>query len=132
VEEAATSDHRARTTITREGAGMNFQETFDDIDAKLKGFGITRVEADYSGYSDEFNGVEVNFFVNEQSVKDPAKLENEITTFLEELIETRHGGFWNNEGGNGQFIWNVGDELEHEHRDVIENYDISNYTGLGK
>jgi hypothetical protein len=111
---------------------MDFQVKFDALDTKLKEFGITRVEADYSGYSDEFNGVGVNFFVGEQSVKDPGNFEEDITTFLEELIEDRHNGFWNNSGGNGNFIWNVGSELEHEHRDVVEDYEVTNHTGLGK
>ncbi len=110
---------------------MNNQAKFKMLDDKLAALGVTRVEADYSGYGDEYNGIEAVFYqgVHRAKYRD---MDNEVRDFLDALVDARHDGFWNNSGGHGSFIWNVGGTLEHEHSDVVEDYETTKYKGVGE
>jgi hypothetical protein len=55
-----------------------------------------------------------------------------VEEFLYDLIEIRHGGYENNEGGGGEFRWDLTETgLVHEHWDYIIERDCTTYEGLG-
>lgn len=97
--------------------------------------GVTRLTAEYDGVGDsgQFESVTFQDAKGEELTErtELKHLEGEVTNLFYDLLETRHGGWENNEGGYGTFVWNlVTDYLQHEHSQRFEDVDTSTHEGF--
>lgn len=103
------------------------RELTETVLLPLKERGATRIQSEYGGSGDsgEFYGVVV------EGVEATSAERDAIERYFEELLEDRHGGWENNEGGNGEFEINlVADPptIEHTHNECYEEYNTSTYS----
>ena len=95
--------------------------------ARLRGLlvetGITHLEADYDGYGD--SGCVGDIAVTPELPF--GGLEPALVDLIWDIVCSIHGGFENNEGGEGTLRWDLGDDvmtLNHADRYVaLEHYD---------
>jgi hypothetical protein len=102
--------------------------------AALSGLGVGSVTANYDGSGDSGQLDEVHYWDKdgvEMKSETVGDLHEHVSEFLYDLVEVRHGGYENNEGGGGEFRWDLTAEgLLHEHWDYYIERDCSAYEGL--
>jgi hypothetical protein len=100
----------------------------------LAAAGVASVTALYEGTGDSGGLEDVSYWDrNDQFIDEKAigKWHDDLMEFLYDLIEIRHGGYENNEGGGGEFRWDLTEDgLIHEHWDYLIERDCSTYEGL--
>jgi hypothetical protein len=113
--------------IREEELSDEAREFTDTVLVPLKERGATRIQSEYSGSGDsgEFTGI---FVEGAEATSDE---EAAVERYFEELLEERHGGWENNEGGNGEFEIDLTTDpltLEHTHNECYEDYNTSSYS----
>jgi hypothetical protein len=86
--------------------------------AQLRALGVTRVAAEYDGGGDsgQFESVQLYRQAEEIGETLDARIVDAVRDHFYDLLEVRHGGWENNDGAFGEFVWDVEtDQLSHEH-----------------
>lgn len=108
--------------------------TFESLTTRLIEAGVVLVTCVYSGCGDDGNIEEVSYFADEaESVRKDLTdaMDQEMETFFDDLLTSRHSGWENNDGGEGVFTWHVPKRsLEHEHSDFYTERDTTTHFGL--
>ncbi len=101
---------------------------------RLIALGVAIVSASYSGCGDSGQVDEVHFHTGDNRVVTgdiPQDLQQEVETLLYDAIEYRHGGYENNDGGEGEFRWVLAhNQLDHTHRDFYTETDTTFHNGF--
>lgn len=101
---------------------------------RLIALGVAIVSANYSGCGDSGQVDEVDFHTDDNRVVTgdiPKDLQQEVETLLYDAIEYRHGGYENNDGGEGEFRWVLKTNyMEHTHRDFYTESSSSYHEGF--
>jgi hypothetical protein len=102
--------------------------------ALLRARGIAVVRAHYDGCGDSGQLEACECFAVENTAADDQLTEAErgrIDDHFYDLLECRHGGWENNDGGYGDFTWTIqSDELTHDHNDYYTEVDNTLHEGL--
>ncbi len=102
--------------------------------ALLRSRGIAVVRAHYDGCGDSGQLERCECFASDNRPADNPLTEEElqrIDDHFYDLLECRHGGWENNDGGYGDFTWTTeSDELTHDHNDYYTEVDNTLHEGL--
>jgi hypothetical protein len=108
----------------------------DTLLPKLLEAGVDQVICKYEGEGDSGGISELDLYANEVNVTNdeaPRTLLNELTLLMDEIISIKHGGYENNDGGNGEIIWSLkgenGGDISVECNDVITDIETDTYEG---
>lgn len=119
----------------------------DALLPKILEAGVNLVVCKYEGYGDSGGISELNFYADVENIPGVEvplvpvgievsvenKLLNEVTQLMEEIIDLKHGGYENNNGGNGEIIWSLkgenGGDISVECNDVITDIETDTYEG---
>jgi hypothetical protein len=127
-----TSDPLARY---QDACRQRVHESLPQIAAALAAAGVASVTALYEGSADSGQIEEFSYWdANNQLVDEKVlgETHDQVAQILYDLVEIRHGGYENNEGGGGEFRWDLTEAgLVHEHWDYIIERDYTTYEGLG-
>jgi hypothetical protein len=111
-----------------------YEKAIETLPPRLMALGVAIVNASYSGCGDSGQIDEVEYLTPKEdpvSLTVPNDLQEEVETFLYDALESRHGGWENNEGGEGEFRWMLATNgLEHTHRDLYIEADTTEHTGF--
>lgn len=111
-----------------------YAKAIETLPSRLTALGVAIVTASYSGCGDSGQIDEVAFLSPKEKVITkaiPKDLQEEVETFLYDALETRHGGWENNDGGEGEFHWTLATgDCEHTHRDFYIESDTSYHEGF--
>lgn len=92
--------------------------------SKLADAGVTQLTAIYNGYGDEGNVHEVMAEPSHDAL--PGDLLPKVSDFAWDMAYALHPGFENNEGGNGEFVWNITtDTINITHNDCYVEHDTT-------
>jgi hypothetical protein len=117
----------------------NLGPLYKELALKLAALGVALVSSEYDGYGDSGQIESVRYFnaANEDLTKTiEGGLDQQVQDLLYDLLEVRHGGWENNDGGFGSFTWNVAETVEsggglsHEHNDRFTDYSTTFHEGL--
>jgi hypothetical protein len=103
------------------------------LSALLRERGVAVVRAHYEGSGDsgqfeEFEIVDAGGRAGDEKLS--AEEEARLKGHFYDLLECRHGGWENNEGGYGDFQWTVtSDELTHDHNDYFQDVENTYHEG---
>jgi hypothetical protein len=106
-----------------------------EVARQLKGIGVASVEVNYDGCGDsgQIEGI-VFYDADGEEVNLTGQLTitvEHMTQLFYDLLETRHGGWENNEGACGEFAWNVvTDTLQHAHAERFVEFISTEHEGL--
>ena len=102
--------------------------------ALLRSRGIAVVRAHYDGCGDSGQLERCTCFAADNLPADHPLTEEglqRIDDHFYDLLECRHGGWENNDGGYGDFTWTVAsDEFTHDHNDYYTEVDNTLHEGL--
>jgi hypothetical protein len=112
---------------------------YKELALKLAAVQVVLVSSEYDGCGDSGQIESVSYFnaANEdlsQTVEEG--LGKQVQDFFYDLLEVRHGGWENNDGGFGSFTWNVAETVEtggglsHEHNGRFTDYSTTIHQGL--
>lgn len=111
-----------------------YTRAIETLPPRLLAVGVAIVTATYSGCGDSGQIDEVDFRSPKEDVitkKVPQDLKEEVETLLYDTLEFRHGGWENNDGGEGEFRWALASgDIEHTHRDFYIESDTSIHEGF--
>ena len=97
---------------------------------QLQALGVTRLEANYSGYGDSGNVDDIELYSGEALLK-PEHHTEELTDFVWGLAYNTSPGFENNEGGDGELSWDIeADEVTIEHRTFFIESSSETFEGV--
>ena len=102
---------------------------------QLKAAGVSRVVISYDGCGDSGQIEDVGYFNLQSQPVAPSGLtdltEEQLKDLFYDLLESRHAGWENNDGGFGEFEWNLeADTLNHTHNDRYTECDTTEHEGL--
>jgi hypothetical protein len=98
---------------------------------ELLAMGAVSVSVEYDGYGDSgaIETVDVRRADNARVELDQRRCDVLIELFYD-LLEQRFGGWQDNYGSFGEFIWNLQtDQLQHVHNDRFEDYETTTLDG---
>ena len=105
-----------------------------EIAAALTTYGVKRVRATYEGCGDSGSLEDPEYFGEGNApilAEAIGEWHDKVADFLYDLIDRRHGGYENNEGGGGDFEWDLTAEgLIHEHYSCFTERDYSTHSGV--
>ncbi len=107
-----------------------YAKAIETIPPRLTALGVAIVAASYSGCGDSGQLDELEFLSpKEEVIPDfPKDLQEEVETFLYDALEARHGGWENNDGGEGEFRWTLATgACEHTHREFYVESDTTSH-----
>lgn len=106
------------------------KETRAELRERLVLRGIVRAEADYSGSGDDGYVQEPHLYDDgDVQVFEVDGLAADVQEFFGDLLDTQHGGWENDEGADGEFVWNVvDDKIEWAHKENFTSQDITEYS----
>ena len=115
-------------------AALRVTKLGPQIRAALRLAGVTFVRADYDGVGDSgsfegfaFDGVGQS----DLSAAIPEALRSQVEGYFYDLLEVRHGGWENNDGAYGEFIWDVErNHLAHTHHMRFTDTSTESYDNL--
>ena len=82
---------------------------------QLRALNVQTVYCQYDGYGDSGQVNDIN--LNPLPASVPKELDDDLEEFFWSTVQSVQGGFHNNEGGQGEFNWNIEtDELELNHQ----------------
>src|SRR3954462_2454856 len=117
----------------KEDCGARVGEQLTEIASALASHGVKRVRATYEGCGDSGSLEDPEYFGEENtSIAASAlgELHEQVADFFYDLVDRRHGDYENNEGGGGDFEWDLtADGLVHEHYDCFTERDYSMHHG---
>ena len=118
----------------QEAASASIRERLPEVTRVLLGVGVSKVWVAYDGSGDS-GQIEGILCDNAQGKRfEPhfdGTLEDDLTGFFYDLIEARHGGWENDDGACGEFVWDVvADTLHHVHHCRFTEYDTTEHDGL--
>lgn len=105
------------------------RELTETVLVPLRERGATRIQSEYSGSGDDGEFTRLDIEGAEATSDEAAAIER----YFEELLDERHGGWQDDEGGNGEFAIDLTADpltLEHTHNECYEDYDTSNYSDV--
>jgi hypothetical protein len=117
----------------------NLGPLYKELALKLAAVQVALVTSEYDGYGDSGQIESVSYFnaANEDLTKTiESGLDQQVQDLLYDLLEVRHGGWENNDGGFGTFTWNVAETLatdgwlSHEHNVRFTDYCTTFHEGL--
>lgn len=102
---------------------------------QLKAVGVAQVDIHYDGCGDSGQIEEVFYCGADGGQLDIAgqlsQSGEELLKFFYDLLESRHAGWENNEGGFGEFHWDlVADTLHHTHNERFTDYETTEHEGV--
>ncbi len=120
IDASPKNDFEAQHSAYLEKCQSRYTNAIRTLPPRLAALGVTVVSASYSGCSDAGQLDELHFYSTDHDLTGaiPRDLYKEVETFLDDALEFRHGGWENNDGGEGTFNWNLAsNDFEHLHRD---------------
>lgn len=104
----------------------------DKLHAALKALGVETLTRGYSGYNDSgyMDDPTTSPYVNlDIPFEGDRSLSQAIEEYFYELLGAKHGGFENDDGGQGEFTWDIATNkirLHHEENVIQqENYNYA-------
>jgi hypothetical protein len=93
---------------------------------------VDRVVLEYRGSGDSADEEDFEFLtVNGNEVEVDLETSDKIRNFFWAMIDRRHGGWENNDGGRGRIMWKVPTgEVLHEHSDFVTESVDSEHEGI--
>jgi len=113
----------------------NVRRQLPDAARQLKEAGVVSVEIYYDGSGDSGQIESIHYFDAAYKAIDLADrvtiTDDALMDLFYDLLEARHAGWENHDGGWGQFDWNLtADTLKHTHNDRFTDYDTTEHEGL--
>ena len=113
----------------------NVRTNLPEAARRLKEAGVVSVEVYYDGSGDSGQIESIHYFGAADKAIDPTRrvtiTDEGLMEFFYDLLEARHAGWENNDGGCGQFEWNLtADTLKHIHNDRFTDYDTTEHEGI--
>jgi hypothetical protein len=118
----------------KEDCGLRVREQLVEIAGALTSHGVKRVRATYEGSGDSGCLEDPEYFGAENASIAPealGELHDKVSEFFYDFIDRRHSGFGENEGGGGEFEWDLTEDgLIHEAFNYITDRDYTTYKGV--
>jgi hypothetical protein len=113
----------------------NLRRRLPEAAEQLKTAGVARVYIQYDGCGDSGQIESCDFFDADQKpvelASDVGITQEGLTDLFYDLLETRHGGWENNDGACGDFEWDLlADHLIHVHNARFTDCDTTEVEGL--
>lgn len=127
-------DFEVQHRAYQEECRTRYTNAIHTLPPRLSALSVAVVSASYSGCGDsgQIDGVDFRTADNRVVTSDiPGDLRNEVENFLYDALEFRHGGWENNDGGEGEFCWVLAaNYMEHTHRDFYTETDSTYHEGF--
>jgi hypothetical protein len=95
--------------------------------AQLRGLSVTQLTITYSGSGDsgQIDDWTWESLIPHKELDEDDELNEKVCDFGWELVSAcGHSGFENNEGGDGEIVWDtIKDEIQYKHRDAVISYE---------
>jgi len=131
---AASHDFETQHRQYLAACRARYTHAIETLPPRLLALGVAIVTATYSGCGDSGQIDEVEFLTaeNRNVTGDiPEDLQKDVEALLYDALEFRHGGWENNEGGEGEFRWVLAlNEFQHTHRDFYTETDTRVHDGF--
>jgi len=113
-----TDDIMARMERARQEQEAALNERRETLLAVLRSIGAKRVTIFYDGYGDEGNVNDVTLEPEGATLKEEDA--QALDSFAWDRAYALHPGFENNEGGNGELVWDIAnDQMSLTHNDCF-------------
>lgn len=124
-----TDDYMAQMERARQEQETALRERRDALLAALRTAGATRVIILYDGYGDEGNVNDVT--IEPEGIGLDAENAKSLEVYGWDQAYSLHPGFENNEGGNGELVWDVvNDKMSLTHNDCIIDHDTTEHEEI--
>ena len=126
--EPSTSDFLEDYYAKQAKRKAEIPERAEALRQKLLALGVAVVVSEYDGSGDsgQINGTS---FAPE-TVTVPPSIEEETTDLFYDFLSAHHGGWENNDGGRGEFNWNIAtNEFHLEHHDYYTESNMTAHDG---
>lgn len=134
IDASPKNDFEAQHSAYLEKCRSRYTNAICTLPPRLTALGVAVVSASYSGCGDSGQIDEVHFHTADNRVVTSdiqADLQSEVENFLYDALEFRHGGWENNDGGEGVFRWVLAhNQFDHTHRDFYTETDITTHNGF--
>jgi hypothetical protein len=113
----------------------NVRQHLPEAARQFKEAGVERVHIHYDGCGDSGQIESIEYTDREGKPVDPVGkvtiTEEQLTDLFYDLMQVRHSGWQDGDGGFGEFEWDLlDDSLDHTHNERFTDYDTTEHEGL--